>query len=66
MGKTAIARKYDEDELNQETYKRCHFCHKQYPESRLIFANGTYICSGEGTHDCFEKLQNNGCRGGCD
>ena len=44
--------------------KRCRRCHRLYPETKIVTVHGTIYCDGEGTNDCFEKVQNNGCRGG--
>ena len=47
-------------------HKRCRRCHINYPETMVVTVHGTNYCDGDGTNNCFTKIQNNGCpRGDC-
>ena len=56
----------DKDKEFQEPVKmkRCRRCHRLYPETLIVTVHGTIYCDGDGTNDCFNKIQNNGCRNG--
>ena len=54
------------EEIQAPKYLRCRRCHRLFPDTNIVRVHGTLYCDGDGTNNCFTKIQNNGCpRGDC-